>query len=137
MSRCKSLVAANRMAGRKRVRSPVEVKRLLDGVASGLKDQFWARRWGGCTFAAGSSEPSIEVRSGSKPAVSTDASHFRSSPISGPSAFGGPAWSGLSAADCAGGVVTTTRAPFVANVDKVAQQPRHKPAQKNAMEPVK
>src|SRR2546422_10777067 len=58
---------ANRMAGRNaRARSPVEVKRLLDGAASGLKYQFWARRWGGCIFAAGSTEPSIEVRSGSK-----------------------------------------------------------------------
>jgi hypothetical protein len=67
MSRRKSMVAREPNGRPQRARSPVEVKRLLDGAASGLKDQFWARRWGGCIFAAGSTEPSIEVRSGSNP----------------------------------------------------------------------
>ena len=64
MSRRKSMVAREPNGRPQRARSPVEVKRLLDGAASGLKDQFWARRWGGCIFAAGSTEPSIEVRLG-------------------------------------------------------------------------
>ena len=54
MSRRKSMVAREPNGRPQRARSPVEVKRLLDGAASGLKDQFWARRWGGCIFAAGS-----------------------------------------------------------------------------------
>jgi hypothetical protein len=64
MSRRKSMVAREPNGRPQRARSRVEVKRLLDGAASGLKDRFWARRWGGCIFAAGSTEPSIEVRSG-------------------------------------------------------------------------
>ena len=40
MSRRKSMVAREPNGRPQRARSPVEVKRLLDGAASGLKDQF-------------------------------------------------------------------------------------------------